>query len=246
MKDKTVPEGWGEDTLSAFIDLANRNTLGAFVHYKDWFTLLQDIDSIFNKFSKNMLNVPVFYEPFLFVRAHSTYRAAIRLATSGQMPEAFSLLRGCIEYSLYGFHLNKFPSLIQTWIGRDDSEASKKKARKTLTFGKMLFELKESSEATGSAAQQLYERTIDAGAHPNPKTITLSMKSEETDELVFFELAQLNNNPEILILGFKTCAQVGICSLKIFKLVFPERFDLLGLSDLIEKVSRKRIRGIPL
>jgi hypothetical protein len=83
-----------------------------------------------------MLNVPVFYEPFLFVRAHSTYRAAIRLATSGQMPEAFSLLRGCIEYSLYGSYLHKFPSVIQTWIGRDDSEAGKKKARKILISAK--------------------------------------------------------------------------------------------------------------
>jgi len=246
MNNKTVPEGWGEDTLSAFIDLANTNTLGAFVHYKDWFTLLQDIDSIFNKFSKHMLNVSVFYEPFLFVRAHSTYRAAIRLATSGQMPEAFSLLRGCLEYSLYGFYFNRFPSAIQTWIGRDESEAGKKKARNTLTFGKMLFELKESSEATGSAARQLYERTIDAGAHPNRKTITLSMKREETDELVSFDLAQLNNNPEMLLFGFKTCSQVGICALKIFKLVFPERFDLLGLSGLIEEVSGKKIGGIPL
>lgn len=246
MKDKTVPEGWGEDALSAFIEMANRNSLRAFVHYKDWFTLLQDIDSIFNKFSKNMLNVSVFYEPFLFVRAHSTYRAAIRLATSGQMPEAFSLLRGCIEYSLYGFYFNKFPSVIQTWIGRDESDAGKKRARNTLKFSTMLTELRESHDATGSAARQLYERTIDAGAHPNPKTITLSLKREETDELVSFELAQLNNNPEILIFGFKTCAQVGICSLKIFKLVFPERFALLGLSDLVEEVSGKKIGGIPL
>jgi hypothetical protein len=88
----------------------------------------------------------------------------------------------------------------------------------------MLFELNESSEATGSAARQLYERTIDMGAHPNRKTITLSMKRQETDELVSFELAQLNNDPETLIFGPKTCAQVGICRLKIFKLVFPERF----------------------
>jgi hypothetical protein len=37
-----------------------------------------------------------------------------------------------------------------------------------------------------------------------------------------------------------------ICALKIFKLVFPERFDLLGLSDLIEEVSGRKIGGIPL
>jgi hypothetical protein len=72
------------------------------------------------------------------------------------------------------------------------------------------------------------------------------MKREDTDELVSFELAQLNNDPEMLIFGLKTCAQVGICSLKIFKLVFPERFDLLGISNRIEALSQKKIRGIPL
>jgi hypothetical protein len=246
MSGENVPEGWGKDTLSAFIELANRNTFGAFVHYKDWFTRLQEIDATFNKFSENMLNIPVFYEPFLFVRSHSAYRAAIRLATSGQMPEAFSLLRGSLEYALYGFYLNKFPADIQTWIERDDSEAGKKKARRELTFGKMLSELDKSSVATGKVARHLYEVTIDAGAHPNRKTITLAMKREETDEHVFFDLSQLNNDPMMFIMALKTCAQVGICSLKIFKLVFPERFDLLGISDEIEKLSQRKVDGIPL
>lgn len=246
MNEKEIPEGWGKDTLSAFIELANRNRFGAFVHYKDWFTRLQEIDATFNKFCGNMLNIPVFYEPFLFVRSHSSYRAAIRLATSGQMPEAFSLLRGCLEYALYGFYLNKFPSEIQTWAGRDDSEAGKKKARKELTFGKMLSELDKSSAATGKAARHLYEITIDTGAHPNRKTITLAMKHWETDEHVVFDLSQLNNDPMMFIMALKTCAQVGICSLKMFKLVFPERFDLLGIPDDIEKLSHKKVGGIPL
>ena len=103
MTEKQIPAGWGKDSLSAFIELANLNTLGAFVHYKDWFTRLQEIDAAFDKFSQNMLNISVFYEPFLFVRLHSSYRAAIRLAVSGQMPEAFSLLRGCVEYGFTVF-----------------------------------------------------------------------------------------------------------------------------------------------
>ncbi len=246
MTEKKVPEGWGEDTLSAFIELANRNTFGAFVHYKDWFTRLQEIDVTFNKFSENMLNIPVFYEPFLFVRSHSSYRAAIRLATSGQMPEAFSLHRGCLEYALYGFYLNEFPADIKTWVERDDSEAGKKKARKELTFGKMLSELDKSSVATGKATRHLYELTIDAGAHPNRKTITLAMKREETDEHVYFDLSQLNTDPMMFIMALKTSAQIGICSLKIFKLVFPERFDLLGISDEIERLSQKKVGGLPL
>jgi hypothetical protein len=245
MTDTAVPEGWSEESLSAFIELANRNTYGVFVHYKDWFTRLQEIDATLSKFSANMLNIPVFYEPFLFVRSHSSYRAAIRLATSGQVPEAFSLLRGCIEYALYGFYLHRFPAVIKIWRERDDNEGAKKKARKELTLGKMLSELEKDSVPTGKATRHLYELTIDAGAHPNRKTITLAMKRQDTDELVSFDLAQLNNDPTMLITALKTCAQVGICSLRIFKLVFSERFDLLGISDEIEKLTRS-VGRIPL
>jgi hypothetical protein len=245
MTNSAIPEGWGQGSLSAFIDLANRNTYGTFVHYKDWFERLQQIDATFNKFSANLFNVPVFYEPFLFVRSHSSYRAAIRLATSGQVPEALSLLRGCIEYALYGFYLNKFPAAIKTWAERDDSDAGRKKARKELTFAKLLSELDKSSITTGKATRHLYDLTIDAGAHPNRKTITLAMKRQETDELISFDLAQLNDDPTMLIMALKTCAQVGICSLKIFKLVFPERFDLLGISDDIGKHT-KPVGAIPL
>ena len=110
----------------------------------------------------------------------------------------------------------------------------------------MLSELNKSSVATGKAARHLYELTIDTGAHPNRKTITLAMKREETDEDILFNLAQLNNDPIVFTIALKTCAQVGICSLKIFKLVFPERFDLLGISDDIDKLSRKKVGGIPL
>lgn len=103
----------------------------------------------------------------------------------------------------------------------------------------MLSELDKSSIATGKAARHLYEITIDAGAHPNRKTITLAMKREETVDNVFFDLSQLNNDPMMFIMALKTCPQVGICSLKTFKLVFPERFDLLGISDDIEKLCQK-------
>jgi len=242
--DKNIPEGWGNDSLSAFIEVANRNTFRVFVHLKDWFIRLQEIDAVFEKFGENMLNIPLFYEPFLFVRSHSSYRAAIRLASSGQIPEAFSLLRGGLEYALYGFYLNKFPAEIQTWVDRDNSEAGKKKARRQLTFSKMLSELDKSSTSTGKVARHLYELTIDVGAHPNRKTITLAMKREESDENVIIDLAQMNTDPMMLTMVLKTSVQVGICTLKIFNLVFPERFDLLGISDEIEKLSKKKVAGL--
>lgn len=246
MADSKVPENWGKDALTDFIDAANRTSYDVFVHYQSWFKALQRIDATFDKFSNNLLNPSSFYEPFLFIRAHSSFRGAVRLSTSGQLPEGYSLLRGCLEYALYGFYFSKHPASIQTWIERDESVAGKKKARNELTFGRMLTELERGDTDTGKVARILYERTIDAGAHPNRKTITLAMQRSDTKDSVYFTIAQLNTAPEPLILSLKTSVQTGICALKIFRLVFPERFDILGLSDEIERLSQMRIDGIHL
>ncbi|HEU0143523.1 MAG TPA: hypothetical protein VFQ47_01940 [Nitrososphaera sp.] len=246
MTELKIPENWGKDTLTEFIDAANQNTYSVSVHYRSWFSALERIDALFDKFSSNLLNRSSFYEPFLFIRAHSSYRGAIRLSTSGQLPEGYSLLRGCLEYALYGFYFSKYPTSIQTWIERDESAAGKKKARNELAFGRMLSELEQSNAETGKVARILYERTIDAGAHPNRKTITLAMGRRETEDSVFFSIAQLNIAHEPLISSLKTSVQVGICTLKIFKLVFRERFDILGISDAIEKLSQTKIDGLHL
>jgi hypothetical protein len=246
MTDFKVPENWGKDTLTEFIDAAIQNTYSVSVHYGNWFSALERIDALFNKFSSNLLNPSSFYEPFLFIRAHSSYRGAVRLSTSGQLPEGYSILRGCLEYALYGFYFSKYPARIQTWIERDESAAGKRKARNELTFGRMLSELEQSNTETGKVARLLYERTIDAGAHPNRKTITLAMERRETEDSVFFSIAQLNTAHEPLLLSLKTSVQVGLCTLKIFKLVFPERFDILGISDAVEKISQTKIDGLHL
>src|SRR5436305_11627351 len=144
MNELIIPETWGKDTLTEFINAANQNSCGVFVHYKDWFSALQRIDAAFDKFSNNLLNPPNFYEPFLFIRAHSSFRGAIRLSTSGQLPEGYSLLRGCLENAVYAFYFDKVPKSIQTWINRDESKAGKSKARNELTWGRLRKELEQS------------------------------------------------------------------------------------------------------
>ncbi len=246
MTDFKVPDNWGSDSLTKFIDAANQNSYSISFYYPNWFIAFQRLDDAFEKFSNNLLNPPSFYQPFLFIRAHSSFRGAIRLNTSGQLPEGYSLLRGCLEYALYAFYFTNHPSEIQTWIERDESEAGKKKARKELTIGKMINDLKESNKNIGEAVSLLYERTIDTGAHPNRKTISLAMKRQDTEDSIFFSMSQFNVEHEPLLLSLKTTVQVGICALKIFRLVFPERFDILGISDEVEKLSRTKIDGLPL
>ena len=39
-------------------------------------------------------------------------------------------------------------------------------------------------------------------------------------------------------LCLKNSARIGLCSLNIFKLIYSHRFDILGISDELEKLKK--------
>jgi hypothetical protein len=90
----------------------------------------------------------------------------------------------------------------------------------------------------GTVASELYERTIDYGAHPNAWALLTNLTKKKDDGSIKFELNYLTGKSPALALCLKTNARVGVCSLMVFKIVFKERFDLLGISDNLQKLRR--------
>lgn len=91
----------------------------------------------------------------------------------------------------------------------------------------------------GKVARELYDRTIDYGAHPNAWALLTNLRQKKEGNKIKFELNYLTGNSPALGFCLKTSAEVGVCSLMIFKLVFKERFDILGISEELQKLSRK-------
>jgi len=106
------PPNWGNDSISDFISQATNNTFATFANMEDSYSILVRIDSVFQELTKVTLHDPEDHEyyPIIFVaRTHSYFLAAVRLAVSGQIPETYNLLRGCLENALYGYYLLKVP-----------------------------------------------------------------------------------------------------------------------------------------
>jgi hypothetical protein len=235
------PEGWGQDPLSAFIETARQNTFATFANLKAIYGRLRDIDLLFVKATANLhgLRDDAALLPATFLlRAHFSYRGACRLVLSGQIPEAYMVLRGSLENSLYGLFLHTHSEKAETWLRRHDDDASKKKVRDEFKIGPMLALLESKDAATGKAVQDLYDRTIDFGAHPNELAFTSNARVEHTDTARRFDLNCLAGDSPALRLGLKSAAQSGVGSLRIFRLVFRERFELLGIPPAVEAVSQ--------
>jgi tetratricopeptide (TPR) repeat protein len=236
-----VPEGWGFDRLSHFIESARTNQLATYaeepaayaelwkLNERFWTTrrnlplrLLDMIvaDKSDNDFSDIAFEHHEWLEMFLFLRAHSSWLATSSITLSAQGPEAFMLMRGCLENALYAFYVSTDASLKGVWLARHDSEAAAKQVRDTFTIAKIKKALAQRDAALSAKVFQLYEHTIDEGAHPNVKAFFKNAVQQNESGGITLAVTYLNpdHNDELI----SATAEVGAIALELFKLVFGD------------------------
>jgi hypothetical protein len=239
---KTPPPNWGKDSITDFFDWARNNEFSTFHNMKKMFSRLILINNLFSEARDYMANSKDWFPLLLFLKSHSAFLAAARLASSGQMAETFMVLRGALESALYGFYIFKNSNYAEIWIKRHESDESLNKMKETFSIGKTLNELGKTKQPLEKIVRSLYERTIDYGAHPNPNSLlTILQHNSKTKEKTTtdeFKVEYLTGNQLTIALCLKTTAQVGIACLKILQLVMSERFKLTTLDIKVTKASR--------
>jgi hypothetical protein len=230
------PKGWGNDEITKFFELLQDNAYATYSNLQPWFQKFVAIDSAYRELIDNLNNSADWFAAFFVLRAHSNYLAAIRFSISGQIPETYSVLRSCLENGLYGFYLSRNPGSQETWLRRHNSEDHKQKVRDEFKVGAFLKILNSIDAKEGQVADTLYERAIDCGAHPNELALMQILKMTKDADKIEFKVSYAEGNSPQFQLALKTTAQVGVCVLGIFRLVYKERFDLIGLTDSLNKL----------
>jgi hypothetical protein len=140
------PPGWGEDPVTGFIEAAQQNAFALYANVPNFFERVTKIDVIFRR-AVQYFGRPDDWLPGLFLlRVHSGFLGGTRLAVSGQIPEAYMVLRGCLEASLYGLYIAKDPSRATIWLNRGDSEEARRASRREFTTAKPMGVLQETNE----------------------------------------------------------------------------------------------------
>lgn len=225
------PPQWGNDEITKFFDVARANQYATFANLKVEFGKLVAIDMAFRKLIDNLSHSKDWFAAFFVLRAHSNFLAAARLATSAQIPETFAALRSCLENGLYGHYIAKNPAARERWLRRHDDEEHKKAMRSEFQLTKLLQILSSVDADEGKAADTLYERTIDYGAHPNERALMQTLQMNKGDDKIEFKVVYLGEDNIQLRHVLRTSAQVGVCVLGMCRLIYKERFDLIGLTD---------------
>ena len=236
---------WGQDELSTFFQTAEYNDRVTSLKFPPVYSLLQRIDAAFRqigetveKDSRQELLIP----RWLIVRTYSSILAFIRLAMSGQLPESYAILRVSIEQAWYALHIAKDPhppERVTVWLCRNDDETSQSKCKNEFTVQNVRSTHESFDFVTAKQLHVLYERMIDLGGHPNPQGVLTSMNLSETEQETTYQVGLLDLKDVTVLHALKTAVEVAIGMFKVYQLIFPDRFKIMGLDEKIVALIRE-------
>lgn len=236
--DGRIPPGWGTDDLGSFLNLASDNVLGTYANLQGLYARLRDIDALFLLLSDHMLNPGDPMPALCFLQAHSAYRAAAGLACSCQSSPAFMVMRGCLEWSLYALLFRSDPRLAELWGDRHESDEARRAVRSAFTYAALRRELEQSAPEIATIVAGMYEKCIDFGAHPNIGALLSAARTTAGSDRTTFEVLYLSAERPVVEGTLRSTAQAGICSLLVFRSIYRERFDILGISERITRLQK--------
>lgn len=222
--DLPIPDDWGRDGLSAFLQAAHENSVLMFQHHRRVFDLLTEIDGLFNAIQN--VKFPSELLPSFTARAWYAWRAAVRLATSGQVVESYSVMRASLECALYGHFISAGDSCTEVWLKRGTSQDATLRAKKMFRARAVKDAVADRDPGLSAEVERLYTATIDYGGHPNVEGHIVAAEWNNT----VVTTQDMNPGTDAWKVAIQFCRDIGICDLQIFELMLDERFRDAGLS----------------
>ena len=150
---------------------------------------------------------------------------------AGQVAETFVLVRSCLEYAAYGLHIHDTPANGDVWWDRNKGEAQRKASVKLFALGSLRETIQKRDTKLALIFNELYERSIDFGAHPNQYGVVIGMALNEQEDRTDILQKYLHADGMEMDFGLKTTAQAGIFVLRVFQFMMPEKYMLLGVQE---------------
>lgn len=198
------------------------------------------IDYIFSKLIENSSNPKSIDGNHHLLMAHSAYRATGLLLAAGAAANSYPVTRQMLEYAQYGYLIYVDPEFHKHWRKREESKASLNFVRNNIG-NRFRDKLKSRNTNLYQAFREWYQILIDGGAHPTYMGMHLSMDVEERNDSLLISHLYLDKKGSVLA---RLCAlnHTAIISLRLFRLVMRERFEILQISELIDDIGAQNFQ----
>ena len=161
------------------------------------------------------------------------------MVMSGQAAEAYILMRGCLEAAMYALHIEINPDLRMIWLNRDKDPESRNACINRFQQRKVAKTLQDKSKWLSEIATQLYEHTIDLGAHPNKRSATDCLEIDTDVENKTLTMRYEVGRPDQITDAWEATCHVGACALHIMQLARPDYFKRLEIDAMLDEITKE-------
>lgn len=239
---RNVPVNWGQSELSSFLDTAELQAHATYALLPDWVAALEAIDEALVVRSSEFfheIDASRQTSAWLFMRAFGTFRAAARLAISGQLFEETVLVRSIVESSIYAWACAHSPSHCSAWKRRSESKSRRQKARDAFAWGALMAMLKTSSPDLSDRIRTFYDHAIETGAHPNFDGISLSCDTQKIGPDKYEVNTIFMHGEEAVRIGVLELWNAMQLSFQLLQLTIPDRLQTFGIDKLMDEGSQR-------
>jgi hypothetical protein len=227
-----------EDSLQKFFDTVHSNQSVNRAKFSQWYEIIELIDDCFARAGTDVMNPKPFTITTPLGRSQYAYKAAAGLALAGQVNEAFVMLRSVLEYAGYCLTIYEKPSLQSVFLNRHNGDSEMRAQKLAFRISAVRTTGERHDAALADTFDQLYQRTIDFGGHPNPYGSVGTTVFDERDGETTMKIVAFSDDPLIVEFGLRSTAQAGLTALFILLHVFKEKFELLGIRRVIDALKK--------
>ena len=161
-----------------------------------------------------------------------------------QAAEAYILMRGCLEAAMYALHIEINPDLRMIWLNRDKDPESRNACINRFQQRKVAKTLQDKSKWLSEIATQLYEHTIDLGAHPNKRSATDCLEIDTDVENKTLTMRYEVGRPDQITDAWEATCHVGACALHIMQLARPDYFKRLEIDAMLDRDNERTVEEV--
>jgi hypothetical protein len=230
---------WSGDELAKLLSMAEYNTRAGSHNLPEIYALLERVHGAFvlareavEKDNRQELLIP----RFLLVRAYASFLASARLSLGGQILETYVVLRAEIEQAWYALHIAKDaspPSRAEVWLRRNEDPTALGSCKSEFSVKNVRSTHEAVDAGTARDLHALYERLIDFGGHPNQLGLLSGLGKSEVGKTTTYHVPVLCAETLPLAATAHAVVAVAVGALKVFQVIFPTRFQLVGLDTEI-------------
>jgi hypothetical protein len=156
------------NNLVAFFDLVAFNQKASIAKYPAQYELLRRVNICLSTAGKHLANANPLMCGVLCHRCQYAYKAAAGMSLSGQAVETFVMARSCLEYAGYALTIFNKPELEAVFTTRHVSAADMHAQKEAFRISEIRNVIESFDPQLAKIFNELYQRSIDFGGHPNP------------------------------------------------------------------------------